>query len=112
MPERKIVFKSPFTGALQVMTIQETLEQRGTIYGPWETQGIIAVKIKDSFRATPMWEQLADHQKEALDMIANKISRILNADFNHADSWHDIAGYATLVENILNAEEARSKEGQ
>lgn len=31
-------------------------------------------------------------------MIQHKIGRILNGDPAYADSWHDIAGYATLVE--------------
>jgi len=34
-------------------------------------------------------------------MIAHKIARIINGDPNHLDSWHDIAGYATLVEQEL-----------
>ena len=37
-------------------------------------------------------------------MIANKIGRILNGDPNYPDSWHDIAGYATLIENELQSE--------
>lgn len=34
-------------------------------------------------------------------MQAHKQARILNGDPNYADSWHDIAGYATLVEQEL-----------
>ena len=41
---------------------------------------------------------LKSYQRESLDMIVHKIARILNGDPNHVDSWHDIAGYATLVE--------------
>ena len=35
-------------------------------------------------------------------MILHKIGRILNGDPNYADSWHDIAGYAKLVEDELS----------
>lgn len=35
--------------------------------------------------------------QESLDMIANKISRILNGDCYYDDSWRDISGYATLA---------------
>jgi len=49
-------------------------------------------------RATPGWERLDPIHKESLEMNAHKIARILNGDPNYADSWHDIAGYATLVE--------------
>jgi hypothetical protein len=38
---------------------------------------------------------------EALDMIAVKISRILTGDPNYSDNWHDIQGFAKLVENRL-----------
>jgi hypothetical protein len=37
-------------------------------------------------------------QREALDMILHKIARIVNGNPNETDHWHDIAGYATLVE--------------
>jgi hypothetical protein len=40
-------------------------------------------------------------QREALDMIAHKIARIINGDPDYADSWVDIAGYATLVSERL-----------
>jgi hypothetical protein len=35
-------------------------------------------------------------QQEALDQIATKLARILCGDANHADHWHDMAGYARL----------------
>jgi hypothetical protein len=41
-----------------------------------------------------------DHQ-EALDMIASKIARIVVGDYDHIDSWVDIAGYAKLVADRL-----------
>jgi hypothetical protein len=41
--------------------------------------------------------------KEALDMVAHKIGRILNGDPTYTDSWHDIAGYSKLVEDELSA---------
>ena len=45
---------------------------------------------------------LSPDQREALEMIAHKIARILNGDPDYADSWHDIAGYAQLVADRLN----------
>ena len=45
--------------------------------------------------------KLSDSQREALEMIAHKIGRIMAGDPNHADHWADIAGYATLVERQL-----------
>ena len=41
-------------------------------------------------------------QQEALHMICSKLARIANGDPNHVDSWHDIAGYASLVVKDIN----------
>lgn len=38
-------------------------------------------------------------------MVANKISRVLNGDPDFLDSWHDIAGYITLVVKELQEKE-------
>ena len=51
---------------------------------------------------SPNWEKLDDDQREALEMTAHKIGRILNGDPNYADSWHDIIGYTRLVEARLD----------
>jgi hypothetical protein len=48
------------------------------------------------------WSSLKADQKEGLEMIAAKISRILNGDPDYPDSWDDIAGFATLVANRLS----------
>ena len=42
---------------------------------------------------------------EALDLIASKIGRMLSGNLNYIDNWHDIAGYATLIENRLKQTE-------
>lgn len=87
------------------MDVTNTLKERGTRYGEFHTQAEYAQSIKRVYQSAPNWEKMTDDQREALDMFANKIGRILNGDPNYADSWHDIAGYAQLVENRLNAKE-------
>jgi len=42
--------------------------------------------------------------QEALDVICGKIARIIAGDPYHSDHWRDIAGYATLIQNILEKE--------
>jgi len=42
---------------------------------------------------------------EALHMIAMKIARLVNGTINDADGWRDIAGYAMLVHNQIEAEQ-------
>lgn len=45
----------------------------------------------------------ADVHKEALDMIALKISRILSGQATVKDHWDDIAGYAKLGAEICDS---------
>ena len=51
------------------------------------------------------WGAMDYDMREALGMIQHKIARILNGDPTYADSWHDIAGYAKLVDDRLNGVE-------
>jgi hypothetical protein len=81
--------------------IDTTLAERGTRYGAFEDQAIISQALLDVMEGTLNWKGLTADQKQALVNIAGKIGRILNGDPNYADSWHDIAGYATLVEQRL-----------
>jgi len=52
-------------------------------------------------RAPPGWNRLPAMHKQALTVIADKIARMLSGDPNYADNWHDIQGYAKLVEDRL-----------
>jgi len=87
------------------MTIEETLAEREKQYGSFETFANIAQDLKSELRCNDRCARLADEHQEALEMILHKIARILNGDPCYPDNWHDIAGYATLVENILTSEQ-------
>ena len=82
--------------------INATLNERGARYGRFDTHAQITQALKRDMRLHSGWVNLADDQKECLEMLAHKIGRILNGDPNYDDSWIDIAGYATLVANRLN----------
>ena len=79
--------------------IKTILEERGQRYGQFSGQAQVAQAIKKAMQLDN--PKLADDQREALEMIANKIGRILNGDPDYADSWVDIAGYAKLVADRL-----------
>ena len=81
-----------------------TLKERGNRYGTFESQGKISQSFKETMRDTDNWDKLTCSQKESLEMVVHKIARILNGDPNYADSWHDIAGYATLIDQELTGE--------
>lgn len=82
--------------------IAETLKERGSRYGSFADQGRIEQNIKRAMHDSPNWETLADDSKSALEMIATKISRILKGDAEYKDSWHDIIGYAKLIDDRLS----------
>lgn len=81
--------------------IDATLAERGKRYGDFPTHARITQDIKKAMQQAPNWDVLVDDQKEALEMVAHKIGRILNGDPNYLDSWHDIIGYVRLVEARL-----------
>ncbi len=85
------------------MNIQDTLTERGKQYGVFEFHASIAQQLKEVMRTRGGWDHLSYDKMEALEMIQHKIARILNGDPNTHDSWHDIAGYATLIADTLEA---------
>ena len=70
--------------------VNQTLAERGNRYGDFTGHGIVTQRLKDVMQqycpggATMdrAWDRLSPCQKEALDMIAHKIGRILNGDPN------------------------------
>jgi hypothetical protein len=86
-------------------TVANTLDERGTRYGKFSGHAGITQHLKSVMHRQPGWMRLDMSQMESLDMIAHKIARILNGDPNYADSWHDIAGYASLIDNQLNGKD-------
>jgi hypothetical protein len=88
--------------------IQDTLNERGTRYGEFPDHAVISQRLKAVMRTNTGWRSLSSEQAEALEMIAHKIARILNGDPNYDDSWRDIAGYATLVLNELEKQNAKT----
>lgn len=85
-------------------SVESTLAERGSRYGDFPTHATITQNIKRAMVESPNWNELEDSMKESLEMIAHKIGRILNGDPTYADSWHDISGYATLIEQELEGD--------
>jgi hypothetical protein len=81
--------------------LSATLDERGKRYGVFTGHASITQRLKETMRATKNWPRLADDQKEALEMVAHKIGRVLNGDPDYDDSWVDIAGYTRLVADRL-----------
>ena len=79
--------------------IQETLNERGKVYGDFADNALVAHQLKLIIRRND--HKLSVSQRESLEVIMQKVSRILTGDPSYKDNWHDIAGYATLIENEL-----------
>jgi hypothetical protein len=78
-----------------------TLNARESTHGDYQANAHLAQQLKTILHNKINWSRLASDQQESLDLICTKIARILTGDPNHADSWHDIQGYARLVERRL-----------
>ena len=83
------------------MSVQDTLAERGARYGDFSDHAPVAQDLQDVMRNTEGWNRLDAVKKQALSVIADKIARVLTGDPNYADNWHDIQGYARLVEERL-----------
>lgn len=77
------------------------LAARGKTHGPFASQAATAQIIKEAMYGAGRWCDLDRTHREVLEMIATKISRILEGDPEHTDSWLDIAGYAQLIVNHI-----------
>lgn len=81
--------------------LETMLEERRAKHGDFSVQAAIAQGLKAYARDAENYDQLNAVQREAMDMILIKISRIFSGDANEADHWQDIAGYAWLVAKHL-----------
>lgn len=86
------------------MEINETLQKRGKTHGKFEDNAWLAQKFKELFRGSSNWHDLSSVQRESLDLLALKLSRILSGDPNYSDNWHDAQGYLKLAEESLKNE--------
>jgi nucleoid-associated protein YejK len=95
------------------MSVENTLAERGARYGSFMEHSRIAQSLQDVMRSNTNWEFLESDERQALTTIADKIARILNAPAGtiYSDSFHDIAGYALLVDKRLKALEAEKMVG-
>ncbi len=91
-------------------TIEQTLNQRGTRYGAFPSLAHLSQKLKRAMARGKTWGMIPADQQESLEMIAHKIARILNGDADYIDNWHDIIGYARLITDRLEAEQAAEQQ--
>lgn len=84
--------------------VEVTLAERGSRYGDFSDNAELSQCLEQACKNHAGYGNLTTLHREALKFIFQKISRIVNGDPNYADNWHDIQGYAKLVEDRLPKE--------
>ena len=79
------------------MDIDDILNERQEQYGDFLNRSKISQDFKMLIHNGNSYRMLKADQKEALEMIATKIGRIVNGDPDYLDSWLDIQGYCQLI---------------
>lgn len=90
------------------MDTDQLIAQRAAVHGDFRDNARVSQAIKAVFNASRM-TTLSPFQKEGLEMIAFKISRILTGSADYVDNWDDIAGYAKRVADFLRHPEPSIK---
>lgn len=88
------------------MTIEKTLAERGHRYGPFLEKAKTVQALIDVVIHEPGWERLAADQKQCIMVCFDKFARAIHGDPNHRDNFHDVVGYAKLVDDRMAADEA------
>jgi hypothetical protein len=86
-----------------VPDVNAILNARAVNYGTFKDGAALMQAIKRTMaaHAAKHDKTFADDQWEALEMIVHKMGRIVNGNPDCADSWRDVAGYATLIADRL-----------
>lgn len=87
--------------------IGNLLKERGKRYGEFTEHARITQRLKDAMVDSPNWAQLPDDMKEALEMVAHKVGRLLNGDHTYVDNVIDIIGYMQLVLGRMEEDDMR-----
>ena len=80
--------------------IHDVLQERNTSHGDFRTQFDCAQQLKGVLKTFNLFA-LDNVYREALEMILMKVSRIVTGKPDFEDHWRDIAGYATLIADML-----------
>lgn len=87
--------------------IDAVLAERGSRYGLFAEHARITQTIKAAMSDSPNWNSLRPDMREALEMVAHKVGRILNGDPEYSDNVIDIIGYMQLVLDRMNGRDER-----
>jgi len=75
----------------------KVLDTRAKTHGKFADNAHNGQALREFYRQSPYWSAMDPVHREALDMMACKISRILSGQASFEDHWLDIEGYARLA---------------
>lgn len=75
------------------------IRERQVTHGTFEDNARVSQTLKLLLRAEPGWLKLTDVERECMDMIALKFSRMLSGRSLEKQHWEDVVGYAKLALN-------------
>lgn len=81
--------------------IEETLKTRGNVHGNFVTSAVFKDRVRSLISLTPNYDCMGPACRQAMFMIVEKMGRILYGNPVFADHWHDISGYAKLVDDAI-----------
>lgn len=85
------------------LSVESTLAERQKSYGCFEDVATVTEEIIKALKIGN-YDNMPKPHKMAMYMIASKMARLVNGDFNSIDGWHDIGGYSKLIENLIGGE--------
>ena len=74
------------------------LIERQMTHGSFEDNANLSQELKSIFRSYHGWNHLSAIEREAIDMICLKLSRVMSGKSMERQHWEDVRGYAALVE--------------
>ena len=85
-------------------TPAQLTQERNSTHGDWDIQSVNAQELKATLQdcCVRSGKVLPPHQREALEMIMVKVSRIVSGDNLAEEHWDDIEGYSYLGKHHHN----------
>lgn len=93
----------------EVTKVDAILEERGGRYGTFESNARTCQRLKNVLHSQEGWYRLSYVQREAVEMMMHKISRLVNGDATYLDTVVDISGYNQLMLDHMRAENEGKK---
>lgn len=82
-------------------TVDETIDTRAKEYGDFSDMAAFAQEVEMVAMRYPGYALMTPVEREGLHMIIHKMGRMLAGNPHNRDNWHDIQGYAKMVEDRL-----------